>query len=470
MDNRKNLLKLVVLVYLLSRIAYHLLGVRFDQLPIVYYWQYIDTCLLHDHLLKSLYHLHSQPPLFNLFLGVGLKLIPNYYVFGTVCSIVYLILGLVMTIALFCLMTRLGVSGGLSAALVILFVSSPACILYENWLFYTYPVVVALCCCALFLHRYMMQGRVTDGIIFFSLLAFLVLIRSLFHLAWFLLLIFLVTWFQRRQWRKVVTAACVPFLLAVALYAKNYCLFGEFGSSSWMGMSLAKMTTFALSGERRQALIAEGNISSLADVKPFSPMSEYRRYVTLPPPTGVAVLDQETKCNGHRNLNHLAYIAISRQCLEDAKYILTHEPMVYLKHLKRPFALYFVPSSDYKFLRENREKISKLDQFWNTVFYGRWGKDCRVGWFLLAGFFVLSLYGFFAILNAWKQVPRDEPFILTLLFMGINILYITLVCNLLEVNENQRFRFNVDPYLLVLLGLFLSSLWKRFSRTRHQPV
>jgi hypothetical protein len=53
-------------VFVVSRIAYYLLGVRFDARPILTFFQFIDPELLKHRLLESLYYLHIQPPGFNL--------------------------------------------------------------------------------------------------------------------------------------------------------------------------------------------------------------------------------------------------------------------------------------------------------------------------------------------------------------------------------------------------------------------
>ena len=61
-------------VFAVSRVAARLAGVTFDTSPLTRFWQIADTNLLHHHLLQTLWNLHSQPPLFNLWLGINLKL------------------------------------------------------------------------------------------------------------------------------------------------------------------------------------------------------------------------------------------------------------------------------------------------------------------------------------------------------------------------------------------------------------
>ena len=73
------LFTLMAAVFVVSRIAYFLAGVRFDITFFEWGWQCLDPELLTNRLLESCYYLHSQPPLFNLFiiadeLNTGLSL------------------------------------------------------------------------------------------------------------------------------------------------------------------------------------------------------------------------------------------------------------------------------------------------------------------------------------------------------------------------------------------------------------
>ncbi len=64
---------IVVLAFIISRVLYYCLGVRFDTIPLFYAWQFLDVNLLQNRLIESVFYLHSQPPLFNLFLGASSK-------------------------------------------------------------------------------------------------------------------------------------------------------------------------------------------------------------------------------------------------------------------------------------------------------------------------------------------------------------------------------------------------------------
>src|SRR5207245_7531778 len=92
--------------FVVSRLLYWSIGVRFDSSSLGWYWQYVDPVLLKYDLVRSLVYLHSQPPLFNLFLGLVLKLFPGHE--ATVFQLTFLALGLTLTLSMFFLMARLG--------------------------------------------------------------------------------------------------------------------------------------------------------------------------------------------------------------------------------------------------------------------------------------------------------------------------------------------------------------------------
>ena len=89
----------LLLVFALSRALYYAAGVRFDARPLDRFFQFIDPQLLRHRLLESLYYFHIQPPGFNLFAGLVLKLFPVYY--ASAFHAVYLFCGVVIMLSPF---------------------------------------------------------------------------------------------------------------------------------------------------------------------------------------------------------------------------------------------------------------------------------------------------------------------------------------------------------------------------------
>jgi hypothetical protein len=465
------LLGAVVLVAL-SRIGYYLAGVRFDASSLSWFWQYIDPILLKTSLAQSLWYLHSQPPAFNAFLGAVLKLSAGHSAF--VFAVSYLLAGFAFTVTLFLLLRQLGVAHILSAALAAIYVASPACVLYENWLFYTYPLTVLLLLGALFWQRFIAGGRFGDALLLFVCAALLALTWSLFHLVWLFCLVVALVLFRRREWRKVLAAAVVPVLVVALWYGKNLAQVGEFTGSAWFGMNFSKMTNSMLTAPDRRALFDNGVISAVSLVPPFSNPGRYEGILPQPGPSGIPVLDRDLKPSGIPNYNSTLFVAASKQYGRDAMQVLVRRPAAYLRGLAESYMLYFLPASAYLFLDSNAARIRgpvrlvsildgrfvyHADRNQRQAQPGRYYRSgfLNAGWVLVVSYLLVLILGIISFTR-----PSSLPFRPgALFFVWFNVAWMTFVANALEVGENNRFRFVTDPLVFVLLAALAFDWWRR---------
>jgi hypothetical protein len=87
-----------------------------------------------------------------------------------------------------------------------------------------------------------------------------------------------------------------------------------------------------------------------------------------------------------------------------------------------------------------------------------------VGLWLLVALPALFLVG---LRRLWRPHRDDAPAArLTLAYMVASIAFVTLVGNGLEAGENFRFRFLIDPFYLVLLGLAVQGAIARWTVRR----
>ncbi len=460
---------LAVAAPLASRAGYALLGVRYDAQPLSSYWQYLDPELLRHALLQSLYYLHSQPPLFNLFLGLVLKLFPGHT--GPAFQVAFLVCGLAIASAMFWLMLRLGARPALCAVVAMLFAVGPNCVLYENWLFYTYPEMALLLLAALALSIYLQSRSIPAGALCFLCCAALCLLHSLFHPAWMGLAVAVVLLARGVPRRRTVLLAVLPLLLVAALYAKNGLLFGRFAGGSWLGMNLSRITTMMLSPARRAELVAQGRLSPLALIPPFSPLVDYAPYVPPAPETGIPVLDQQVRSTGAPNYNNLLYLRISDLYLQDALAVVRGQPQAYLMGLVRSWYYYLLPPSDYFAFdsNDNRARLGAILSVYNTVVYGqlyprvghlaegqslaRMARSICLNLVLAQG--AILAYGVVRGLRALRAGVGLTARQAVLLFMGMSLAYMAVAGNLLELSENNRFRYTVEPLLFVLVGVLV---------------
>ena len=123
------------------------------------------------------------------------------------------------------------------------------------------------------------------------MLAILLLTRSIFHLAWMVLVVVLLAILLRQCWRQVLLAAAAPLLVVAFWYAKNYYYFGTFGASTAMGIGLSNITTLMVERERLLPLFQEGRLSQYVMVSRYE-RPELLFMLQRPQHTGVPVLDE----------------------------------------------------------------------------------------------------------------------------------------------------------------------------------
>jgi Dolichyl-phosphate-mannose-protein mannosyltransferase len=440
----------VASAWAVSRVAAYAAGVRFDAGTLGVFWQLIEPDLLRHRLLESLYYLHSQPPLFNLFLGAVLKTFPtgSTHVFQAV----YSLLGLVEAVTVYALLARLGTSRAVAVAGGMLVAVLPATILYENWLFYEFPVAVALLLAALALHRFVERGSVAWGIAFFTLLAAVMYTRSVFQHVWLAAALLLVLVSAPQLWRRALLTAAIPLMAVALLYAKNVVEFGVFGTSSWSGMNVAQVIFTSVPVEERAQLVREGTLSRVSLADPFSDLSAYRGAYEPPAPTGIPVLDRAKMANGDANRNNLAYVEISRKYMRDALALIRERPDAYADSVLDGLQLFLTPSSDFLFVEENRQRIRPYEHVFNGFVLGRTPHVRGIAWGILLAYLIAFVYGSIVFARALRRRDGDAASV-TVAFVWLTVVYVTLVLVLAQVTENQRIRYLIDPLAVVLVAL-----------------
>ena len=461
--------------FLVSRLLYIRAGLRFDNTPLRYFVQLIDPQLLKNNLLESLWYLHSQPPLFNLVTGL---LYQRFSPQSKVFQLLFFIMGLAFGLALYWLGLRLGLKPWVSALLAVWFTVSPATVLYENLYFYTYPVAFVLVLSALALSKFLETNNFWWGFGFFSLIASLCLTWALFHLFWMVAVIALVGVFYR-DWRRLLLISSIPVIVVAGWYAKNSFLFGSFSASSWVGMNLSDVTFLSpLTPQAvRDELMERKEISPYPIVEAFRAIENYQGLLPVPGPHGIPILDQPLTSTESVNFNHVFYIGLSERMLKDALNFIRAHPRLYLASVRQGFSIFFHSSSDYLLLKD--KPTPQLESLWDRIFYGQlssYGEDPRnrwenhpmyVGWWLVIAYLAAVIYG----LKLSFARDRSRPALTGVAaFMTFTIIFFALMANFLDLGENNRFRFALDPFVLLLFGLLIQTVIINVSRRREQRL
>jgi hypothetical protein len=456
----------VVAVFAASRVCVALLGFRFDTRGLPHAVQNVDPELLRTHLLQSIWYLHGQPPLWNLFEGLVLKLAPHSW--AAVFHALYLGLGLVEAVALYLLVAGLGVDRRWAAALACFFTVTPAVLVYENLLFYDYPTLVMLTAAALALQLFARRPTLGRALAFFALGATLVLTRTLFQIGWLLIaLVALLIVFPRNR-RTLLLGCALPVLVLVAVYAKNWAIFGAPATSSWTGMGLARVAEATVPEDVRLRLVREHRLHRVSLAPPLSSLAAYRAVgaVERIEHKGVPILDRPRKTTDRRNLHNIAYIRISRQYLSDDLWLIRHRPRDYLHALKLAVSRFLWPPTFTYGLKANTDRIHAWDYVFSLVFYGSSSHANRTGFVLLLAYALAVLFGGVVALRRLR--PGVDGRTVTVLFAWWSIVYVGVVGNLSEYGENYRFRLLLDPLVLALLAAFGQEVARRRRGARER--
>jgi hypothetical protein len=479
----------IVTMFVVSRCAYLLAGVRFNAQEIWYSFQILPEDLLRHHLFQSLYYLHTQPPAFNLLVGLGL-LVGGGHIWPL--TAVYLVMGVAIAFGVDTVLRLFGVSARTALVITTLFVISPSVVLFENYLFYDYPMLLctvgSVAAAGLFLHR-----RSSGALIGCSaFLAAAALLRPTFHpvtiiaAVAFLVLVAGVPRVPTRTWITVAVVVLVP----VVLLLKNAVLFGQPTFSSWVGWNMGHVTTYAIPIEERERLVADGTLSPVALIKPFAGL---RKFESIPglacrprrgdPPALTRVNkgagdDPNVAGGGIPNLNNRCYLKIFDKARQDAIAAFRARPSTFVKSEVQGYLEYgIVPASDYRRLgRDNLDHARPARTAEDIVLLTWLSPISRSGQLkhlspLIGLAYGLAALGFLVALRRVRRRRATSTIVDRLaLWTGALVGYGIVVSYALDVHENMRFRFPFDPLAIALAIYALRAVGSLGADGRDQDV
>jgi len=463
---------ILAFAFISSRFFYFSLGVRFNAAPLNFYLQYIDPKLLKDAFWQSLFYLKEQPPGYNFYLGAVLHLFPESSTLAFYG--VHLAIGFAMGWALFLLLDRVGVNRTVALTIAVVVTVSPVTVLYETWLFYSYPTAALFILAALFLHRYGTEAHLLDGTLFFASLAALGTLHTVYHPFWFVLIAAGVVWLLPGWRRRTAIAAAGPAALLCGIYLKHLILFGGFvpGGEGFQSTNLALMTVGALSPDALSTLEESGRISPILEIPVFSSPGTYSRVVSRPPRAGIDILDEPYKSTGAPNWNSLWMGEVGRQYGKDARVALLSYPGIFVPIICHNVEWYFLPADfGWPFdgtTHPNAQALAPALRVFDRLTTGMSGPSGRpwMSFVVLPGLVLFGLWSIAGWLfgSASRQPPMRDATGLVLMFVVFNIVYVAAVTIAFSFGDHNRYRYGVSGLFAVLLGLAVTAGWRAFSR------
>jgi hypothetical protein len=471
-------LVLVGLLTIVSGAAYFAAGVRFDTSPFPGYIQFIDAQLLDERLLESVWYSHAHPPGLNLLVGLA------YRVFGeqapAFLSVTFHVLGLALAAGVFALTLRLARSRFAAFLCTALLVMSPGFVLYENWLMYTFIEAFLLVASAVALYQTLDRGSSAWAVALFTALAALVLTRGMFHLGWFVLVVVYVVWAAPNR-RRIAAAAAVPLLAATLWYAKNFFYFGTFAGSTMFGLGLSNIGTLTVPRSDLQPLVEQGIVSPLALVSRYEDV-ELLFSAGNEPPSGIPVLDRPRKSDGSYNYNYRPLIDLNQQYARDSTAVIKRYPAGYAIGVIVANRLFFSPSSmNEYFSPENRAAAKPFERVFNPLLYAvpaqpgfivqpHFGFDVPPSLEANTSVWLIALWTL-ALVLGWLHVrpaffapsAEDRVARLTFGYLLFVMVYVYALGTLVELGENYRYRFVVEPFLAVAMAVLVTGGVRRLA-------
>lgn len=448
-------------------VAFGVHGVRFDASPLAWYLQFVDPELLRTRLLESAFWLRDQPPGFNLFLGVVLKGAGARA--DAAFHAVYALAGAALVVSTWLLMRRLGALPVVAFAVAALLAADPVTVLYESWLFYTWPVTALLVLAALAMHRFVDGGRTADGAALFVLLAAVVLVRGTFHLAWFVAVLAGLALARALPPRRLAAAAALPCALLVALYVKNFVVFGEwFAGRVYRDLNSAQMVLQNVPAAALDRLIARGEVSGIARLSIYQEdLAVYDAFLSRVERTGIPVLDTERKSTGQPNWQSVKMQQIGRRMAEAAAAVARHHPEARRRSVRANLARYFVPAEQTfpfdAFDLNARALAGPLEARRRLLGQRAAGRPAAA---LVVGLPALLLYGAAVLWGEARNGRLAGARAVTVAFLLFTIAYLAAVTILFSAGDQNRYRFKVAPFYAVLAAMAISDAVRR---TRARP-
>ncbi len=460
----------IAILFAVSRIIYFISGRYVSAGPLSCGYYTAPLSLLRDRLLETVYYFHVSPPLYNLFIGLLVKVFPRAAYEAHL--IISHIVGLIICFGLFTLLIRFKVPLVPAIVLTSLFVFSPGLVIYETIPGYTLYCCVLLLQAALFLHRYLQEGGAGKAAVYFLLLAGLVLLRGTFNLIWFVAFILIPFFATGINRKRLFMALVVPCLLVLGWHIQQIWVFGYPPGSFILGKQLMEIAAFGIPSEVLEKISnsSDGELITISDYRVPLP-NEVEKIIGSGSPTGIPVLDWkfwEGETGVIPNYGYSPYLHLGRRWQKEAIRIIFRFPGYFARNVVASAQQYFQPAEDILYF-EDPQTRSPIERTYEIIYgriapfkpgiagegRGEIAADRRTAWILVIGLPFLFLYGCWA---AYRRFPGDKPMALTLIFMLGSIFWVTLAMFMLSVGESMRYRFEVDPFFIVLFGLFISDI------------
>jgi hypothetical protein len=444
-------------------------------------WQMVPREVLRSDVLRSVWYLHGQPPLYNFTIGLILRFSP----FSDLRSTQALILAssLLAVIGLQRLGVLLGLSTGLAIVLAIVVTSDPYMIRYELDATYEIPMLALLVWTFIVVHRAVSAPSIGRYAVAAALLTAVVMTRSIFHPLWLAIVLLVVVLALPRVGRvAILTALAIPTFLVGGWMLKNEVVFGEAQLSSWLGMNLDRGVIAPMNADRVGAMVGSGDLPEIVTVPPFDFYESYVQFVDpCAPAHSFAGVSQPLRPNGFADYNYECFLPVYHAMFDASLSAVRHSPGDYLA--SRLDAMKF--SSDH-----NEEAgyghgvLDVVRPIYRVLFLDVRSDVDTTGWYHpLFGPGLVIVYPSLLVIAALavcgaevvrrlRRLRRREmsPDDLLVAVCAMTVVWVVATGTLLEMGENARFRAMIHPVMILVAVAAAMRWWCPRAEVARTPL
>jgi hypothetical protein len=312
------------------------------------------------------------------------------------------------------------------------------------------------------------EGRTGPLIAALAAVSALVLTRSVYHVALLVPVVIGAAALARRR-SLVLAVGTALALLPAGWYVKNAVEFGFFGASSWYGMGLWRVALFRYQGEDLAPVL--DRLEPVVMVEAFSPPSRYRSFGY--------VGSSDVPSLGRDDLHNVNVPAISRGYAASAGVLVRQGPLHFLGNVLIGYGNFSAPSTEFDHLAPDRDRMGFHVTAW------RWATGLPLVRRIDARLPIGTVGSTFALLVPLglvvqigliaRRVRRGEPLERVLrddapLFgAALLIAYTAAVGSALELGENVRFKFMIEPLLLTVWTVLAVRSWREWRGAGVPP-
>ena len=437
MNNIKNknnyLIFLLIGIYLVSRyFLYDYFQIKADPNVLKPGWHVLELEFLNKDLFNSILHLHSQPPLWNLIIGISSKTVSGDLINTSILLNFFNYLLTIGTIIFtYKILLEFKIKKKLSFFIIlILIIFNPNVIFYENITIYNHILSFLLTNLFwLIIKFFKTKNKIYELFLYLNICTQSLIWAGMHPLI--LIFFFIVISFQKKSFINFGSLYFfLVFLISISPMIKNKIIFNKFSNSTWLGINLASTLNNL-----------DDKMCSYQIIYPDSYEKyklKYNREINHP----VARIQ-----SGHAYRNSVSQIILSDICLSKSLKKIKETP---LKYLEGRFVAAIVSHTKFAF-----EHIYMRPQNFNFNNYFYNEGYLKIFKQLLIISYMIFFYYYF-INKCFKQNENRKEFILIFL----TYIFCNIVSHLFNGYEHERFMYQFHILHVILICDIFSKILK----------